>query len=375
MGTVIVLAKFDQTFRKEVNIVQPYIQGDTEDMVRRKYHLNKVVKLGSNENPYGPYYHAKKAMIRSIDSLNRYPEDDFVNMEKLLADQFKLKPENVAIGSGAGNIIETISKMFLNTGDEVLIAQQSYRLYREVSKLMGAKVIEIPLTDDFQFDLDTFKAKFTSKTKLIWICNPNNPTSTLTDKTKLKQFMDDLPDDVWVVVDEAYANFADKDKLFNFVPYIGKKRVIVMRTFSKFYGLAGARLGYILADPQAIQAYNTVTEPFNTNRTVLAGAEAAIKFDQAQSDKALAKIRGDRAMLVEALGLLGCQVAPSEANFVFAKLPDDAPNATIVSQRLMEQGVIIRDGTPWGFPRYIRITIGKHDDLEYFLEKFRALIQ
>lgn len=372
---MIVLAKFDQTFRKEVNIVQPYIQGDTEDMVRRKYHLNKVVKLGSNENPYGPYYHAKKAMMRSIDSLNRYPEDDFVNMEKLLADQFKLKPENVAIGSGAGNIIETISKMFLNTGDEVLIAQQSYRLYREVSKLMGAKVIEIPLTDDFQFDLDTFKAKLTSKTKLIWICNPNNPTSTLTDKAKLKQFMDDLPDDVWVVVDEAYANFADKDKLFNFVPYIGKKRVIVMRTFSKFYGLAGARLGYILADPQAIQAYNTVTEPFNTNRTVLAGAEAAIKFDQAQSDKALAKIRGDRAMLVEALGLLGCQVAPSEANFVFAKLPDDAPNATIVSQRLMEQGVIIRDGTPWGFPRYIRITIGKHDDLEYFLEKFRALIQ
>lgn len=153
------MVKFDQTYRKEINITQPYIQGETEDEVRRKYHLDKVVKLGSNENPYAPYYHSKNAMIHSISTLNRYPEDDFVNMKKLLADETGLKPENVALGSGAGNIIETISKMFINEGDEVLIAKQSYRLYREVSKLMGAKVIEIPLTADYQFDLDQFEQK------------------------------------------------------------------------------------------------------------------------------------------------------------------------------------------------------------------------
>ncbi|EHL95267.1 histidinol-phosphate transaminase domain protein [Lentilactobacillus parafarraginis F0439] len=147
------MGQFDDTYRKEVNSVAPYIQGETEDEVRRKFHLDKVVKLGSNENPYGPYYHARKAILRSVEDINRYPEDDFINTKRVIANHFGLKADNVGLGSGAGNIIETISKMFLNAGDEVLIAKQSYRLYREVSKLMGAKVIEIPLTKDYQFDL------------------------------------------------------------------------------------------------------------------------------------------------------------------------------------------------------------------------------
>lgn len=368
------MTKFDSTFRNEVNITQPYIQGETEDEVRRKYHLDKVVKLGSNENPYAPYYHSKNAMIRSISTLNRYPEDDFVNLKQLLADENGLKPENVALGSGAGNIIETISKMFINEDDEVLIAQQSYRLYREVSKLMGGKVIEIPLTDDYQFDLEEFQHKITDKTKLIWICNPNNPTGTVTDASKLEAFMDQVPDDVWVIVDEAYAQFADHLSLANFIRYIGRNRVMVVRTFSKFYGLAGARLGYVLADPEAIQAYDTVTEPFNTNRTAIAGAAAAIQFDQAQIKVTQKKILGDREGLIESLGLLGFSVAPSQANFVFAKLPDGAPNATIVADALMKQGVIIRDCTPWGYPDHIRVTVGTHKELEFFLSKLTAVL-
>ncbi|KRK86586.1 histidinol-phosphate transaminase [Lentilactobacillus sunkii] len=368
------MVKFDQTYRKEVNITQPYIQGETEDEVRRKYHLDKVVKLGSNENPYAPYYHSKNAMIHSISTLNRYPEDDFVNMKKLLADETGLKPENVALGSGAGNIIETISKMFINEGDEVLIAKQSYRLYREVSKLMGAKVIEIPLTADYQFDLDQFEQKITDKTKLIWICNPNNPTGTITDASKLEAFMDHVPENVWVIVDEAYAQFADHLSLANFIRYIGHKRVMVVRTFSKFYGLAGARLGYVLSDPEAIQAYDTVTEPFNTNRTAIAGAAAAMQFDKAEIDKTLKKILGDREGLVESLGLLGFTVAPSQANFVFAKLPEGAPDATTVVDELMKQGVIIRDCTPWGYPHHIRVTVGTHKELEFFLSKLTAVL-
>lgn len=368
------MAQFDSTFRTEVNITQPYIQGETEDEVRRQYHLDKVVKLGSNENPYAPYYHSKNAMIRSISTLNRYPEDDFVNLKQLLADRNGLKPENVALGSGAGNIIETIAKMFINEDDEVLIAKQSYRLYREVSKLMGGKVIEIPLTDNYQFDLDEFQHKISDKTKLIWICNPNNPTSTVTDASKLEEFMDQVSDDVWVIVDEAYAQFANRLSLANFIRYIGHKRVMVIRTFSKFYGLAGARLGYVLGDSDAIQAYDTVTEPFNTNRTAIAGASAALQFDQTESNMARRKILGDREGLVESLGLLGFSVAESQANFVFAQLPEGAPGATAVVNALMKKGVIVRDCTPWGYSHHIRVTVGTHVELEFFLSKLIEII-
>ncbi|GHP14587.1 histidinol-phosphate aminotransferase [Lentilactobacillus fungorum] len=364
------MAKFDKAFRKEVNEVHPYIQGETEAEVKRRYGLKAVIKLGSNENPYGPYYHAKQAMIRSVTTSNRYPEDDFIQMKAVIAQHVGLQPENVALGSGAGNLIENIAKMVLNTGDEVLIAKQSYRLYREASKLMGAKVIEIPLTNHFQFDLDQFAAKVTKQTKLIWLCNPNNPTATVVNAQELRQFIDQLPDHVWVVVDEAYAEFADEGAIPDLTKLIGNKRLVVLRTFSKFYGLAGARLAYLLAAPKVIQAYDTVTEPFNTSRIALAGAIASLQFDQAQAQSTLAKIQGDREGLIESLEILGCSVAPSQANFIFAKLPDDVPSATEICEELMKRGVIVRDCTPWGYPNHIRITIGKHAELERFLNVF-----
>lgn len=369
------MTKFDGTFRKEVNQVAPYIQGETEDEVRRRYHLDKVVKLGSNENPYGPYYHARQAIRRSVEDINRYPEDDFIETKRVIADQFGLKPENVGLGSGAGNIIETIAKMLLNAGDEVLLAKQSYRLYREVSKLMGAKVVEIPLTSDFQFDLPAFKDRLTDRTKLIWICNPNNPTATVTDPNQLTAFIADLPDNVWVVVDEAYADFSDPEQLPDLLQFINHKRVIVLRTFSKFYGLAGARLGYLLANQQAITAYDTVTEPFNANRSALVAAIASLKYDQKQATRTLKRIQADRQDLTESLTALGFTVAKSETNFIFAKLPENAPNATTLSRQLMAQGVIVRDGTPWGYPRHLRITIGKRDELSYFLEQLTAILK
>ncbi|EHL95268.1 histidinol-phosphate transaminase domain protein [Lentilactobacillus parafarraginis F0439] len=196
----------------------------------------------------------------------------------------------------------------------------------------------------------------------------------MTDPQALERFIADLPDHVWVVVDEAYADFAKPEHLPNLLQFIGHKRVLILRTMSKAYGLAGARLGFLLGEPTAIAAYDTVTEPFNSNRSVLAATIASFKYDQPQFKRALKRIWGDKVGLTESLEILGCEVARSDANFVFVKLPDGAPSATEVTNQLMAQGVIVRDGTPWGYPDHIRVTIGKHDELEFFLEKFQEIL-
>lgn len=364
---------FDFTIRKEINDCQPYIQGASAADVKKKYHLKQVVKLGSNENPYGPFPAALAAMKASLNNLNRYPEDDFLEMKKLLARKNQVLPENIALGSGAGNVLETLSKTFLNTGDEVIIAKQSYRLYRELSKMMGAKVIEIPLTADYQFDLAKFATAITPKTKLIWLCNPNNPTGTLTAKKEIEKLIALLPEHVQLVVDEAYADFSDPQQLPDLIADLkAGKKVVIVRTFSKFYGLAGARLGYAIASADTIQAYNTVTEPFCTSRSALAGGYASITADQAAVQTARQRIIEQRAWLREKLAELGCPCAASQANFLFAKLP---VAATEFCRSMMKNGVIVRDCTPWGYPDHIRITIGEKAENETFLQVFKVLLQ
>ncbi len=363
---------YSKIFRTELKNVQPYIGGATEDEIKKKYHLDKVVKLGSNENPYAPYKNATRVMKDTIPLLNRYPEGDFIEMKQLIAKREGLKEGNVGLGTGAGNIIETVAKEFLNSGDEVLIAKQSYRLYREVSKLMGAKVIEIPLKEDFQYDLNSFSAHINDKTKLIWICNPNNPTSNVTDKDQLTAFIQSLPDRVVVVIDEAYVDFTEKDKVPDFKQFIGKKPIVLIRTFSKFFGLAGSRLGYLIADQPIIQGYDTATEPFNSNRTALFGAITSLNEDQEQSASVRKQIQDDRFKYGNELVQLGFKVAPSQANFIFAKLPDNNNNATKFCDDLMKKGVIIRDGTPWGYPDWVRITIGLKDEMEFLMGQIRS---
>jgi histidinol-phosphate aminotransferase len=261
----------------------------------------------------------------------------------------------------------------LNTGDEVIIAKQSYRLYRELSKMMGAKVIEIPLTADYQFDLAKFAAAITAKTKLIWLCNPNNPTGTLTSKKEIEKLIALLPEHVQLIVDEAYADFSDPQQLPDLIKdlKVGKK-IVIVRTFSKFYGLAGARLGYAIANANTIQAYNTVTEPFCTSRTVLAGGYASITADQAAVQTARQQIIEQRAWLQEELAELGCSSTASQANFLFTKLPIAA---TELCRSMMKNGVIVRDCTPWGYPDHIRITVGKKAENQIFLQGFRTLLQ
>ena len=292
----------DLRFRRQVDDCQPYVAGESEASVLRRYDLEKVVKLGSNENPFAPYPHEKEAMQESLNFLNRYPEDDYLELTKTIAKQNGVEPENVALGSGAGNVIETVSRLFLDEDDEAMIARPTYRLYREVSRLMGAKVIEVPVRDDFSYDFDAMKAAINEKTKLIWLCNPNNPTGAINDPAEIEEFIDEVGDNVWIVVDEAYADFIEDGMRPELVSRIEHKKVAIIRTFSKFYGLAGARVGYVLG--------------------------------------------------------LSLEFVPSHSNFIFAKLPDGF-DADVVCEKMMSKGVIIRSCSAWGYRDCVRITVGK----------------
>lgn len=362
---------FSKVIRKEINDCEPYITGESEAAVRERYGITNVVKLGSNENPFGPFDNAKKAMVDSINIVNRYPEDDFLDLKKNLARKHHVQVKNVAVGSGAGNVLEILSKVFLNEGDEVLLGKQSYRLYKEISKMMGAVVKEIPLTDDYKFDLNQFRENITPKTKLIWICNPNNPTSTVVDPKELEDFTESLPTNVAIVVDEAYADFSDQRNLPNLTKYINKKKLVIVRTFSKFYGLAGVRIGYAVADQDIIQAYDTTTEPFSVSRTALAGANASLTKDSQAAEDIKNLFSSEKVRLTNELSALGLAAIESETNFLFVKCE---LKGSIVAEELMKKGVIVRDCTPWDYPNHIRVTLGTKQENDTFIERLTEVL-
>lgn len=360
--------------RRQVDDCQPYIAGETEAAVLKKYGLASVIKLGSNENPYGPYANTQAAMRESLKYVNRYPEDDYVDLTATIAAQNGVASKNVALGSGAGNIIETVARLFLDEGDEVLLAQPTYRLYREVSTLMGAKVKKIPVKADYTYDFTAFKAAITPKTKLIWLCNPNNPTGAINNPKEIERFVDDVGDDVWIALDEAYADFIQSGQRAQLTSRLDHKKIVIIRTFSKYYGLAGARVGYILARQQLIAAYDTITEPFCVNRVGLFAARASLLMDQGEAVAVKKELLLQRKNISSELAHLGFEVIPSQANFIFAKLPA-ALNAVEFCDQLMSCGVIIRACNGWGYPQHVRITVGKKDENIRLLAEVKNLLR
>ncbi|MDV7757308.1 histidinol-phosphate transaminase [Liquorilactobacillus mali] len=359
--------------RKQVDDCRPYIAGETEASVLKKYGLDKVVKLGSNENPFGPYENAKRAMKESLKVINRYPEDDYVELTEVLAKVNNLDVTNVALGSGAGNVIETVARLLIDEGDEVLVAKPTYRLYREVSILMGAVIKNVPVKSDFTYDFEAMKENISDKTKLIWLCNPNNPTGVINDRREIERFIESVGDDVWIVLDEAYADFINEGQRPEIVEFLKNKKLIVIRTFSKFYGMAGARVGYIMAQAPVISAFDTITEPFCVNRTGLFAAKAALLEDQAQAYRVKEFILNERERMSRALNEREFTVIPSSSNFIFAKLPDGFYSAEICEQ-LMAKGVIIRECDAWDYPEYVRITVGKKEENDFLLSKLDEVI-
>lgn len=357
--------------RKEVLSAEAYVAGKSMEDVKKEYDLDHVIKLGSNENPYTPFPRTIEAMQGELAQMNIYPEATFLELRERLGDMYGVGPDNIGLAHGAGGVIETIGKMFVEDGDEVIIPVESYRLYKEVCIVMGAKIVPVYVNEDYTISVERIIEKVTEKTKLIWICNPNNPTSTIIPKEGLDKLLEVLPETAWVILDEAYAEFADVEDLPGLEYIKNEKNVIKVRTFSKYYGIAGARIGYCIAKKDVIQGYDTVSEPFNSSRIGLTAAIMSITEDKPNCDAALGKLIASRTRTIVALKDMGLEVVDSKTNFIFFKTPY---NAGEIGIEMLKKGTIIRPCGGWSFPEHIRVTVGTDEEMNKFLADLKEVL-
>jgi histidinol-phosphate aminotransferase len=316
-----------------------------------------AVRLASNENPYGPSPRVADALQQAMLELHRYPDPSASRLRATIASHHGVKPSNVLVGNGATELIDLIAKATLDSTHNAVYAQPSFVMYRIASLSQGAAVHEVALGAGGEFDLEAILGAVTADTKLVYLANPNNPTGTYINDTALRAFIAALPAHVLLVLDEAYREYAVADDFPDGLDMLGlRDRIVVLRTFSKCYGLAGLRVGYLFAPNDVIACLERARLPFNVNALAQAAAAAALK-DPAHIARCRAENRAQMMVLVEELDALGCEVTPSQANFLLVNFHDET-----VVDRLARHGVLIRSMAPYGLPKHGRITVGAAED-------------
>ena len=346
-----------RSFRAVVRTLDDYEPGRSVQQVAREFGipLEAIVKLASNENPYGPSPAAVAAIPGEFPNLYMYPWQEFDDLRRNVAEANRVDPSNVVLGSGSEAIVQLIPRLYIEPGDEAIVSPQSYSRYAVGSAVMGAVIRSVPHRE-YRFDLEAVGAAVNESTKIVWLCSPNNPTGTIIRRHEMHAFLEAVPETVAVVVDQAYGEFVDDPQYGEGVRLVreGQPNVIVLKTFSKAYGLAGLRLGYAVADGAVCQMLDRIEEPFFLNRAATAAGVAALA-DTAWLEASLTAIKQGRRYLSDGLSALGCAVVPSQANFVLVDVGCDARE---LFERLMRRGLIVRPAGGWGYPTHIRVTVG-----------------
>ena len=352
--------------------IVPYEPGLPIALVKRRFGLEDVVKLASNEHPLPPFDEVKRVIIETLDDLNRYPDGYSTDLRAALAAHFGRRPEQVAVGCGTCELLYLLGAALLDKGDEVVLAEPSFTSYRDIIDLHEARAVAIPLVD-FTHDLEAMAAAVTPRTKMVLVCNPNNPTGTYVAAADIARLVEAVPDDVLVVVDEAYNEFVTApDSQDALELQQAHDNVIVLRTFSKIYGLCGLRVGYGLCAPELKSALDKVRQPFNVNLLAQVAAVEALKHqDQvARRREVNAELR---AVMVDRLAARGRATVPSQANFMLVDTNDLCHPHDQVCGTLLSMGAIVRDGNALGCPGWARVSVGTEDEIEFFLGKLAAL--
>ncbi len=332
----------------------PYFPGKPLSEVESELGLKDVVKLASNENPLGPSPLAIKAIKKHINEVNFYPDDGEYYLRQKLASILNFPMDQIIIGNGTTEILDVIARTFLSPEDYAIISDQTFIIYRLVVQAVNGNLTTVPLKN-YTYDLSAMAKAITPHTKLIYIANPNNPTGIMVTGEELDRFLRSIPDDIVVALDEAYYEYIEDPAYPHSLKYVREGRpVIVLRTFSKIYGLAGLRIGYAIATEELIQYLNRVKCPFNTNHCAQVGAMAALN-DQDFINKGRRVNREGYQFLTEELKKLKVEFIPSIGNFIFLIFQEDPYK---VYQELLRRGIIVRPMKEWNIPQGLRVTIG-----------------
>lgn len=348
-----------------------YVPGKPIEEVQKEYGLKDVAKLASNENPLGVSPKALAAMREEAAKIGLYPEGSSAALREKLALHLGVEEDMLMVTNGADHLLSMIAQAFINQGDECIIPDPSFSSYATNTTIMGGIGVKVGL-DDFTLDLQAMAEKISPKTKLIFLCNPNNPTATIVGGRAFEEFLSKLPEHVILVMDEAYAEFVEDADYPRSIELVKSGRnIIVARTFSKVYGLAGARVGYGVAPKHLIALLRKVALPFGVNRMGQAGALAALE-DEEFVARTLENNKQGRAYLCREFDAMGLSYVPSHANFIFVNIGMDSKTAF---EKMLAMGVVVRPGYLWGHPEYLRVSLGTQAENERFIAALKKVIE
>jgi len=361
----------ESLIRRGLDDIKPYEPGRPIELVEKELGITEAIKLASNESPYGPFPQVVEAMKEALLGVNRYPDGGSTFLRERVAEKLDVPTSQVIIGNGSNELLRLLANVLLNPEDNAVMADPSFIVYPTVVKLMHARPILVPLKNH-RHDLEAMADAIDENTKIIFICNPNNPTGTIVTKDEVDRFMERVPDNLVVVFDEAYFELVKDKEYPNGLDYLnGNKQVVVLRTFSKVHGLAGLRIGYGIAPEFIVKAINKVREPFNVTSVAQAGALRSLDCDAEVEERSRLNSKGLQYLYNE-FERLNLKYVTSYANFVLVDIGMEDRQA---AQELMKKGIIVRSGDIFGYPNYFRVSIGTPEENRKFIGELEDLLK
>jgi len=361
----------NEPVKKFIKELTPYPPGKPIEELEREYGVKNSIKLASNENPLGPSPKAIKAIKESLNKINRYPDSKGYYLKNRLAEKFGLSMANIILGNGSDEIIKLATHAFVSPGDEVIIPFPTFLMYEKNAQSFQGKIIKIPL-NNFYIDSNAMIHAISEKTKIIFLNNPNNPTGTALGINEISHFLQSMPKEIIMVLDEAYIEFATEKNIESAIHLLESyPNLIILRTFSKLYGLAGLRIGYGFASKDIINLLTLLQQPFSTNYIAQVGAIAALSDDKFVK-KTLALITEGLKFIYSQLNTMGLQYITTQTNFLMIKTPIGSKET---HKRMLKEGVIIRPMEDFGIKDFIRINIGLPEENERFIRTLKKILQ
>ena len=364
---------------KHVQAIAPYVGGRPIGEVAREYGLDeaKIIKLASNENPLGIPQSAREAMLAAASDLGRYPDSNGFELKRLLSDRLGVAADWITLGNGSNDILELAARAVAQSGDEIVFSRHAFAVYPLATQAIGARSVEVATTPSFGHDLPAMLRavkESSGRAKLVFVANPNNPTGTYLAANEIAKFLEAVPSDVVVVLDEAYNEYLPQEQRYDAVAWVKRyPNMILSRSFSKAYGLAGLRIGYGIAQPELTDLLNRIRQPFNVNSLAQAAAIAAFQ-DAEFLKKGYEVNRAGYLQLTKAFEELKLTFLPSSGNFVLVKVGNDDDAGMRINSALLKRGIIVRPVGNYGLPQWLRISIGLPEENEAFINALRDIL-